>query len=68
MKSVLILATSSFVMILGSSALQAHHSAAQFDFSKPVTSDGGFIVWFKTRHGLEVGFRGVSPTTNSSGW
>lgn len=24
--------------------------------------DGGFIVWFKTQRGLEVGFRSLAPT------
>ena len=24
--------------------------------------DGGFIVWFKTQKGLEVGFRSLAPT------
>ncbi|HTV80353.1 MAG TPA: DUF6152 family protein [Steroidobacteraceae bacterium] len=27
-------------------------------------SDGGFIVWFKTAKGLEVGFRSLPPTGN----
>jgi len=25
-------------------------------------NDGGFIVWFKTQKGLEVGFRSLAPT------
>jgi hypothetical protein len=29
--------------------------------------DGGFIVWFKTQKGLEVGFRSLAPTGAAKG-
>jgi Family of unknown function (DUF6152) len=29
--------------------------------------DGGFIVWFKTQKGLEVGFRALAPTGTPKG-
>jgi hypothetical protein len=30
-------------------------------------NDGGFIVWFKTQKGLEVGFRSLAPTGAPAG-
>lgn len=30
-------------------------------------NDGGFIVWFKTQKGLEVGFKSLAPTGTPSG-
>lgn len=30
-------------------------------------NDGGFIVWFKTQKGLEVGFRSLAPTGAPTG-